>query len=136
MPFVEEFWNNTTSPYKNWHKKIKWFIIFIKPNKCQKNRKETEMKKNLPVLTCGPAGPARQRRRPPGASRPSVWPARAHGRAATPPACLSSPSSPGCPARRHVPPRTSLALSRVHSLFPLALSLTAERCRRHRPPLP
>ena len=43
MPFVEEFWNNTTSPYKNWHKKIKWFIIFIKPNKCQKNRKETEM---------------------------------------------------------------------------------------------
>ena len=48
MPFVEEFWNNTTSPCKNWHKKIKWFIIFIKPNKCQKNRKEKQKWKNLP----------------------------------------------------------------------------------------
>jgi len=44
MPVVEELWNNTTSPYKNWHKNIKWFIIF-KPNKFQKNRKETKMEK-------------------------------------------------------------------------------------------
>ena len=40
VPFVEELWNNTISPYKNWHNKIKWFGIFIKPNKCQKIRKE------------------------------------------------------------------------------------------------
>ena len=40
MPIIKELWNNTISPYKNWHNKIKWFIIFIKPNKCQKIRKE------------------------------------------------------------------------------------------------
>ena len=40
MPVVEELWNNATSPYKNWHKKIKWFSILFKPNTCQKNRKE------------------------------------------------------------------------------------------------
>ena len=38
-----------------------------------------------------------------------------------------SPSSPGTPGRRHAPPRTSLALSREHSLFPLALSLSHGR---------
>ena len=36
MPIITELWNNTISPYKNWHNKIKWFGIFIKPNKCQK----------------------------------------------------------------------------------------------------
>ena len=53
MPIIKELWNNTISPYKNWHKQIKWFSIFIKPNKCQKNRKEKEME-NLPGLTCSP----------------------------------------------------------------------------------
>ena len=48
VPFVEELWNNTTGTYKNWHNKIKWFSIFIKPNKCQKNRKEKQKWKNLP----------------------------------------------------------------------------------------
>ena len=68
MPLVEELWNNATSPYKNWHKQIKWFSIFIKPNKCQKNRKETEMEKTylcIPVaqLLCWP-----------GTAQPSSWP--------------------------------------------------------------
>ena len=45
MPFVEELWNNTTSSYKNWHKLIKCFSIFIKPNKCQKNRKEKQIRR-------------------------------------------------------------------------------------------
>ena len=40
MPIIKELWNNTISPYKNWHNKIKWFNIFIKSNKCQKIRKE------------------------------------------------------------------------------------------------
>ena len=52
MPIIKELWNNTISPYKNWHKQIKWFSIFIKPNKCQKSRKENKIgKKCLPVLT-------------------------------------------------------------------------------------
>ena len=25
MPIIKELWNNTISPYKNWHNKIKWF---------------------------------------------------------------------------------------------------------------
>ena len=60
MPFVEEFWNNTTSPCKKWHKKIKWFSILFKPNKCQKNRKENKKENAYPDLTCGLAlcGPA------------------------------------------------------------------------------
>ena len=48
MPFVEELWNNVTSPYKNWHKNIKWFSIFIKPNKCQKIEKRNKTGENLP----------------------------------------------------------------------------------------
>ena len=40
MPIIKELWNNTISPYKNWHNKIKWFSILIKSNKCQKIRKE------------------------------------------------------------------------------------------------
>ena len=51
MPIIKELWNNTISPYKNWHNKIKWFSIFIKPNKCQKSRKENKLEKRLPVLT-------------------------------------------------------------------------------------
>ena len=62
MPIIKELWNNTISPYKNWHNKIKWFSIFIKPNKCQKIRKEKEIGKgSLPAAWhCaawpGPAG--------------------------------------------------------------------------------
>ena len=57
MPFIKELSNNITSFYKNWHKKIKWFSIFIKPNKCQKNRKEKEMETylDLPAALCSPA---------------------------------------------------------------------------------
>ena len=80
MPFVEELWNNTNSTYKNWHKKIKWFSIFIKPNKCQKNRKENKNREKLTWVTCGLAlcsqpGPAAQQ------AGPADW----H--------CQSSPSS-------------------------------------------
>ena len=63
-------------------------------------------------------------------------PTRAHRRAATAPACLSSPSTPGRPERRHALPRTALTPSR--SPFSLVLSSPSapERCRRHRSPLP
>ena len=47
MPIIKELWNNISSPCKNWHKKIKWFSIFIKPNKCQKNRKENKNRETL-----------------------------------------------------------------------------------------
>ena len=43
MPVVEELWNNTTSPCKNWHKEITWFSIFIKPNKCQELEKKNKI---------------------------------------------------------------------------------------------
>ena len=43
----EELWNNTTSYCKNWHKNIKWFSIFIKPNKCQKIEKKNKREKRL-----------------------------------------------------------------------------------------
>ena len=33
MLVVEELWNNTTSSYKNWHKKINWFSISSKAKK-------------------------------------------------------------------------------------------------------
>ena len=136
VPFVEELWNNTISPYKNWHNKIKWFSIFIKPNKCQKNRKGTEMGKTYLCLPAGwhcAAGLAQRPSRPaqlagrasrplPRARRTGARARRAQPRARPPPAFLSLPSSPGCPARRHGPPCTSLALSRAHSLFP-SLSL-------------
>ena len=51
--------------------------------------------------------PAHHRRRPPGASRPGVWPTRAHGRSATPPARL--PAYPASATPRcffSVPPRS------------------------------
>ena len=62
MLVVEELWNNTTSPCKNWCKKIKWFSIFIKPNKCQKNRKEKQKWKNLTCtyLPVQPSSPVAQ----------------------------------------------------------------------------
>ena len=62
MPFVEELWNNVTSPYKNWHKNIKWFSIFIKPNKCQKIEKKNKREKRLPGLTCSPCAAQRPSR--------------------------------------------------------------------------
>ena len=67
MPIIKELWNNTISPYKNWHKQIKWFSIFIKPNKCQKSRKENKIKK---MPTCAHLRP--------GTVRPS-WPAQPTG---------------------------------------------------------
>ena len=77
MPFIKELWNNITSFYKNWHKKIKWFSIFIKPNKCQKKRKE--IKEENPTWTYPRPGtmwpgPAAQQASPvqlPGASSSS-----------------------------------------------------------------
>ena len=72
-----------------------------------------------------------------------MWPTRAHRRAATAPACLSSPSTPGRPERRHALPRTALTPSPSPSSSPPALSLShprttaaAVRHRSHlRPPL-
>ena len=147
MPFIKELWNNITSFYKNWHKKIKWFSIFIKPNKCQKTRKETEMEKNLPVVTCGPApvlaqlcaaqlgqlnsavvllapvGQACGRR-----ARTAVPPC--HLPACPPPRRLDAPRD----ARRRPAP---LSLSPVPiSSSPRSLSRTAERHRRRCSPSP
>ena len=56
-----------------------------------------------------------------------MWPARAHRRAATAPACLSSPSTPGRPERRHALPRTALTPSPSPSSSPPALSLSHPR---------
>ena len=61
------------------------------------------------------ASPAHHRRRPPGASRPGVWPARAHGRSATPPARLPASLASATPRRFFsVPPRSP-------GLIPLSL---------------
>ena len=124
MPFVEELWNNTTSLYKNWHNKIKWFSIFIKPNKCQKNRKETKTE-SLPGAYLQPSGASagpvvRPLAQPPTVVLLATTEGQGHApaRAATRPAgatfpatsCFSSSSS-GCPARCHAPP------------LPLSLSL-------------
>ena len=65
-----------------------------------------------------------------------MWPARAHRRAATAPACLSSPSTPGRPERRHALPRTALTPSRSPSSLVLSSPSAPERCRRHRSPSP
>ena len=93
---------------------------FIKFNKVadilNKNRNRKKGKTSL----CGPASwpaqqasPAHHRRRPPGASRPGVWPARAHGHRATPP--LSLPACPPLLASVSLddatPPPCSLSLS-------------------------
>ena len=64
-----------------------------------------------------------------------MWPTRAHRRAATAPACLSSPSTPGRPERRHALPRTVLTLPRPPPLPLLSLPLTrstAAAAARHR----
>ena len=55
-----------------------------------------------------------------------MWPARAHRRAVTAPACLSSPSTPGRPEHRHALPRTVLTLPRPPLLPLLSLPLTRE----------
>ena len=64
-----------------------------------------------------------------------MWPARAHRRAATAPACLSSPSTPGRPERRHALPRTALTPSPSPSSSPPALSPShPKHCRRRSSP--
>ena len=88
----------------------------------KKTEKEITGGAYLGSSLCGPASwpaqqasPAHHRRRPPGASRPGVWPARAHGRSATPPARL--PASPASATPRRffsVPPRSP-------GLIPLSL---------------
>ena len=153
MPFVEELWNNTTSPYKNWHKKIKWFIIFIKPNKCQKNRKETEMEKTylcLPAaqLLCWPSSVRPSWTSPPASS--SSWrqsARRVAGARARP--CRHATCLPVLPLVAWMPratPRAAPHLSRsLPCPFPLPLALSRARpnatvaaarcCRSHRLPL-
>ena len=143
MPFVEEFWNNTTSPYKNWHKKIKWFSIFIKPNKCQKIRKEKEIGKR--ELTCGlalcglawPSRPAQltgQRQSSPSSRQRD----RARGRR-TPHACTPR-QLPACPLPSSTWPRQKRpAPPWPHSLLscsPLPSSSPARMSRSSAPPLP
>ena len=72
-----------------------------------------------------------------------MWPARAHRRAATAPACLSSPSTPGRPERRHAAapvlfPSLSLSLLPWTSPSPRARSAAVAAARRghsHRLPL-
>ena len=64
-----------------------------------------------------------------------MWPTRAHRRAATAPACLSSPSTPGRPERRHALPRTALTPSPSPSSSPPALSPShPKHCRRRSSP--
>ena len=92
MPLVGEFWNNTTSSYKNWHKKIKWFSIFIKPNKCQKNRKEKQKWKNLPGPYLQPA--------PVLAQHCAAWPGPT-GQASHPPPCQEEAKEGTASARMH-----------------------------------
>ena len=124
MLVVEELWNNTTSSYKNWHKKIKG------------------NGKNLPAASscagpalCGLAGPVGQPSPPvPPPLSSSSW-RRQKDRGTFPATSCFSLSSPGSPARRHAPPKP-LSLSPV-SPPPLVLSLDPpERCRHCRSPLP
>ena len=138
MPVVEELWNNATSPYKNWHKKIKWFSIFTKSNKCQKFRKQKQTRKREKLTWPGPA--AQQ-------AGPASWPCQSSPSSCqedkgtrSPPARMRATSCfsprrldrPNDATRRPAP----LSLSPVPILSSPSLSLTVERCRRHRPPLP
>ena len=148
MPFIKELWNNITSFYKNWHKKIKWFSIFIKPNKCQKNRKEKQIRrKTYLALTslcnpflCGLAGPVGQPS-PPGLllcrlppPRPSSCvPAPQPAAATRPTTSCFPPHRSGLPGRRH----DALHLSPSLSFLPLpwfSLSQPPEHARRRRSP--
>ena len=112
MPVVEELWNNTTSPCKKFHKKIKWFSIFIKPNKCRKLEKKNKTGKRLPgpYLRPGTMRPGRAAQ-PTGrashllarARRTSAWLARASTRPGhLLPACFI----PDASRRRHALPST------------------------------
>ncbi len=99
-------------------------LYYLNQNKCQKleNRKIITGGAYLGSSLCGPASwpaqlasPAHHRRRPPGASRPGVCPARAHGRSATPPARLPASLASATPRRFFsVPPRSP-------GLIPLSL---------------
>ena len=100
MSFIKELWNNTISPYKNWHKQIKWFSIFIKPNKCQK-KIENRNKRRRGLPGASPVQPSRSR-----PAQPAGGPA--HG----PPLLCRLPPRQGngvCPTlagtrARHLPP--------------------------------
>ena len=105
LEIVKGHRNNSDGTHNYFQDFMKWFSIITKPKQRNKIEKQkTEERENLPVaylaqptyLMAQLPGPAHYRRRPPGASRPGVWPACAHGRASTPPACLALPS----PARR------------------------------------
>ena len=150
MPIIKELWNNTISPYKNWHNKIKWFSIFIKPNKCQKKNRKTEIKEGgayLGLPLCSPAAagrPSQQAAQPtwppllcrlPPRQGDGACPTRAHRRAAPPP-----PSLPACPplvALDGPDDATRRPAPLSHSLIPpppLVLSLPTARTRPS-PPL-
>ena len=92
MPFIKELWNNISSSCKNWHNKIKWFSIFIKPNKCQKNRKEKQKWKNLPGPYLRPA--------PVLAQHCAAWPGPT-GQASHPPPCQEEAKEGTASARMH-----------------------------------
>ena len=143
MPIITELWNNTISPYKNWHKQIKWFSIFIKPNKCQKKiEKGIKKKGNLTCAYLGlsPAQPSSSRPAQPGGGPAHLAPpplsssfptgersvagARARHRATPPPslpacpplAALDGPHVATQPPRSFSPPsRSSPPLAPPHS---------------------
>ena len=140
MPIITELWNNTISPYKNWHNKIKWFGIFIKPNKCQKKIENRNKRKEGLTWGSSPAQPSSSRPAQPGggpahlapplsSSSPTGErrvPTRAHRRASTscfPGHLLLPPCRLERPGRRHAVP-TALSLSPSSS--PTALSPTRE----------
>ena len=153
MPFVEELWNNTISPYKNWHKQIKWFSIFIK-SKQMSEKIENRNKRRRGLPGASPVQPSRSRPAQPGggpahqappplsSSLPtgerSVAGARAPPRhASSLPVCLSSPHRSGWIARRHAAAPVPFPLPLAHLLLWLPLTPTERgRRRRREPPWP
>ena len=82
--------------------------------------------------------PAHHRRRPPGASRPGVWPTRAHGQSATPPARLpASPASatPRCLSSAPPRPPWPIHFSSLPRGRPNEPECADEHHRSHRAPL-
>ena len=139
MPFVEELWNNITSSYKNWHKKINWFSIIIKSKQMVENRKEKEMEKR----TCAaqrPTGRPSQQAAQPNCQELLQAPASRS-------CCVAAPQPAVATSPRHLlllplvawitratprTPRTSLTLSRSPSS---PSSFSPDRSNASSPPL-
>ena len=116
MPIIKELWNNTISPYKNWHKQINWFSILLNQTNVRKLEKKTEKGRETylghlpgPSPAGGPAHPRCLLSSPSSDRRTRACARRspARTRAASPPAGhLLLPRTPSMPWTK---PRSCLA---------------------------